>query len=61
VFIQLLERRAPDPAQLDRMVEAERQRLTEQARQRVEGAWIEARRAQLAEQERIRVDASLLQ
>jgi len=60
VFIQLLERRAPEPDEIASQLEAERERILERARQQVEAMWIEARREALARQGRIRTDASAL-
>ncbi|NNL66075.1 MAG: hypothetical protein HKP30_07535, partial [Myxococcales bacterium] len=47
VFVQLLERRDPDPTGFEARVEQERERLEEAAQQRSEQAWLAARRTEL--------------
>jgi len=61
VFIQLLERRDPDPAGLEARVDAERDRLTQEAQQRAEQLWLADRRTQLQAEGRIVIDPAVLQ
>jgi len=61
VFIQLLERRDPDPAALEAGIDAERDRLTQEAQQRAEQLWLADRRTQLQAEGRIYIDPAALQ
>jgi len=56
VFIQLLERRSPDAGEIEAQVEAERERLAQEAQARAEQLWLADRRAQLQAEGKIYVD-----
>jgi peptidyl-prolyl cis-trans isomerase D len=61
VFIQLLERRGPDAGEIEAQVEAEQERLAQQAQARAEQMWLADRRAELQAQGKIWVDPSILE
>jgi peptidyl-prolyl cis-trans isomerase D len=61
VFVQLLERRSPDPAELEARVEEQRQALEEEAQRRAEAVWLAERRTQLQDEGRIQIDPSALE
>ena len=61
VFVQFLERRTPDPAELEAQVAEEQARLVEVAQQRAEQIWLAERRSQLQAQGRIHVDPSAVE
>lgn len=61
LFVQLLERRDPEPAELHAQAPEERERLDEAARQRAEQAWLAARRSELQAAGEIRVDPSAIE
>lgn len=61
VFIQLLERRDPDPGALEAAVEEERERLQETAQRKAEIAWLAERRSQLQAEGKIFIDPSALE
>ncbi len=58
VFLQLLEREAPDEIEIEANLEEETERLANEKRQRVQDAWIAKRREKLTEEGRIQVDLS---
>ena len=60
VFIQLLERKGPDAGEIESEVEAERERLVQQAQARAEQLWLADRRSQLQAEGRIRIDPDVL-
>jgi peptidyl-prolyl cis-trans isomerase D len=60
VLIQLLERRLPDEETLAKEVPAERERLVEAERGRLQAEWVEAARSELLERGRITVDLAAL-
>lgn len=60
VFIQLLERKSPDAGEIESEVEAERERLVQQAQARAEQIWLADRRSQLQAEGRIHIDPSAL-
>lgn len=60
VLIQLLERRLPDDEKLAEEVPAERTKLLDSERTRMQAEWIEAARSRLLEQGRISVDLAAL-
>ena len=61
VFLQVLERRDPDPTGFEARVATEHERLEQAAQQRSEQAWLAARRTELQAAGRIRVDPSVLE
>jgi len=56
VFIQLLERRGPDAGEIEAEVEAEQERLAQQAQARSEQIWLADRRAELQAAGKIQID-----
>ncbi len=60
LFVQLLERNDPEPAELRAQAEAEQERLVQAAQRRAEQAWLAARRTELQAEGRIRIDPSVV-
>jgi len=56
VFIQLLERRGPDAGEIEAEVEAEQERLAQQAQARSEQIWLADRRTELQAAGKIQID-----